>query len=103
MRKGLSRGLDEKVKFPIMDSESESDTDSQMSSFDELLSETEALLATVAMLQEEAARRTEALRVVGSYDWITECHEASMIELERTGEVTFGQHLLRRLGAKKHN
>jgi hypothetical protein len=61
-----------------------------------LWAETEALLHTVSALQEEARRRTEGLLHTPS-NWVKTCYLASLEDLEKTGEVTFGQHLLQRL------
>lgn len=61
-----------------------------------LWAETEALLHTVSALQEEAKRRTEGLLHTPS-NWVKTCYLASLEDLEKTGEVTFGQHLLQRL------
>lgn len=69
-----------------------------------LWEETEAILATTAVLQEEALQRMNALEqrlcVTPSdpyHDMVTECHIASMEAMKQTGVVTFGQRLLMKL------
>lgn len=63
-------------------------------------------LHRLCALQTDASRRMEALRValsfadVGLIPLIQESHEASLEELESTGEVTFGARLLMELRGK---
>ena len=66
-------------------------------------------LHRLCALQTDASRRMEALRVALSFadvglipliPMIQESHEASLEELESTGEVTFGARLLMELRGK---
>jgi hypothetical protein len=62
--------------------------------------EVEQDLQRLCVLQTEASHRMEALRRVwameetGLISTIQSCHDASLLELEQTGEVTFGTRLL---------
>jgi hypothetical protein len=62
-----------------------------------LWAETEAIFHTVSALQEQATQRMNALLLRLSTNWVTTCHEASLEDVKRTGEVTFGQRLLQKL------
>lgn len=78
----------------------ESDTDTNVSATD--WAEVEQNLHRLCALQTEASQRMEALRMTlaleeGLIPVIQSCHEASLEELEQTGEVTFGARLLKSL------
>lgn len=94
-----------------MDVVSDSDSDAGSEEYDGLSSsdwaEVEQDLYRLCALHTEASQRMEALRMVlaledaGLIPTIQACHEASLEELERTGEVTFGARLLVALQADK--
>lgn len=75
-----------------------SDTDSHVSFAD--WEEVEQDLQRLCALQTEASHRMEALQTIlameetGLIHMVQSCHEASLLELERTGEVSFGTRLL---------
>lgn len=62
--------------------------------------EVEQDLQRLCALQTEASQRMEALQRIlameetGLIRTVQSCHEASLLELERTGEVSFGTRLL---------
>lgn len=80
-----------------MESQSESQSDLDL---DTDWAQIEEDLRQLCTLQTEASRRMEALQVTlslqqaGMIPIIQSCHEASLEELEQTGEVTFGARLL---------
>lgn len=95
----------------VSETESVPETDSESEEYGGLSptdwAEVEQDLHRLCALHTEASERMEALRRMlvledaGRIPTIQLCHEASLEELERTGEVTFGTRLLAALQAEK--
>ena len=98
----------------VLDVDADSDSDAYSEEHDGLSpadwadwAEVEQDLHRLYALHTEATQRMEALRMTlaledaGLIPTIQSCHEASLEELERTGEVTFGARLLAALQAEK--
>lgn len=65
-----------------------------------LWEETEQLLQSILLLHEEATRRMQGLQGMVSRvqkDWIHICHEESLVDVKKTGQVSFGERLLQKL------
>ena len=97
MDSDLEHFMEEEEEEEVEEAEEEDEAEEVEEAEEEALwSETETLLHTISMLQEEAIRRTEGVLLRIQSNWVKECYLASLEDLEKTGEVTFGQHLLRR-------